>query len=133
MRLLFLCVANSARSQMAEGLARELAPSGTEIFSAGSEPTSVHPEAIEALGEVGIDISRGHSKGVDEIRVTSMDLVITLCQEEVCPILPPTAQQLYWALPDPAAARTPEERAEAFRQVRDELRTRLRRLFADWN
>ena len=85
-RILFLCVANSARSQMAEGLARALLPD-VDVLSAGSQPTMVNPYAIEALAELGIDISTHRSKSVDEIAPANLDFVITLCAEEVCPVL----------------------------------------------
>ena len=84
--VLFLCVANSARSQMAEGIARLLAPAGTKIWSAGSRPTSVQPEAIAVLKEIGIDISGHRAKAVAEIPAAEVDAVITLCGEEECPV-----------------------------------------------
>ena len=134
MNILFLCVANSARSQMAEGLARSLAPEGTHITSAGSEPTRVRPQAIEALREIGINIESHTSKSVDDVPIQEMDLVITLCADEVCPILPVTVRYLHWPLPDPAGAGdTPDEELEAFRRARDEIKRRLEALFADWN
>lgn len=129
--LLFLCVANSARSQMAEGIARSLAPPGVEISSAGSSPSRVNPLAIRALDELGVDL-RGHrSKHVDSIPPAGVDAVITLCAEEVCPVFLGRAKRLHWALPDPAGAGgTDEERLQAFREVRDELRRRLSVVFA---
>jgi arsenate reductase (thioredoxin) len=127
--ILFLCIANSARSQMAEGLGRSLAPLGVTIWSAGSEPTAVRPEAIAVLQEIGIDIVRQRSKGVAEIPAAEVDLVVTLCTEEVCPIFLGQAARLHWRLPDPAAVQGSEdERLAAFRGVRDELRRRLRSL-----
>ncbi len=130
--ILFLCVANSARSQMAEGVARSLAPAGVRISSAGSEPTSVRPPAVEALREVGIDISGHRSKGVTEVDRT-VDAVITLCAEEVCPVWLDDVIRVHWGLPDPAAVVGSDEQVlDAFRGVRDELQTRLRVLFADW-
>jgi protein-tyrosine-phosphatase len=127
--VLFLCVANSARSQMAEGLARALAPEGVRISSAGSHPTSVRPQAVAVLGEVGIDISRQKSNGVDAVP-GDVDAVVTLCAEEVCPVWLGHAWRLHWGLPDPAGAgESPAEELEAFRRVRDELRTRLGVLF----
>ena len=122
--LLFLCVANSARSQMAEGLARRLLGRRVRVQSAGSEPTQVRPEAIEALREIGIDISTHRSKSVDTIDPASVDTVITLCAEEVCPAFLGGARRLHWALADPAAVDGPG-RLDAFRGVRDELRRRL--------
>ncbi len=124
--ILFLCVANSARSQMAEGIARNLAPEGVRVWSAGSVPTSVRPEAIAVLREIGIDIASQRSKGVHEIPAAEVDLVVTLCAEEVCPVFLGEATRLHWALPDPAAVQgSDEERLLAFRQVRDELRRRI--------
>ncbi|MDD5763015.1 MAG: arsenate reductase ArsC [bacterium] len=128
--ILFLCVANSARSQMAEGIARSLAPQGVTVSSAGSSPASVRPQAIQALEEIGIDISGHHSKGLDSIDAESVDAVITLCAEEVCPVFLGKAVRIHWGLPDPAAVTgTEENRLNAFRSVRDELRRRLKVLF----
>lgn len=127
--VLFLCVANSARSQMAEGIARSLAPAHVKVSSAGSEPTVVRPQAVEVLREIGLDISGQRSKGVDEI-VPPVDLVVTLCAEEVCPVWLGDATRLHWGLPDPAAVEgTDDAKLQAFRAVRDELRDRLRVLF----
>jgi arsenate reductase len=128
--ILFLCVANSARSQMAEGIARSMAPSKVVVSSAGSSPSHVRQEAIAALLELGIDISHQRSKAVDELDTTTVDAVITLCQEEVCPVYLGRAHRLHWGLPDPASAVGDQEaRLEAFRRTRDELRRRLERLF----
>jgi len=124
-------VANSARSQLAEGLARKLAPAGIPIWSAGSAPTRVRPEALAVLAELGIDGSAQHSKHVDEIPAAEVDTVITLCAEEECPLFLGKATRLHWGLPDPAAsAGNEEERLDAFRQVRDDLRRRLEAYFA---
>ena len=126
--ILFLCVANSARSQIAEGIARTLAPPGIRISSAGSRPAAIHPLAVQVLAEVGIDISEAESTDVDDVDEDSVDLVVTLCDQEVCPVWLAAAWTLHWPLPDPAAA--PEEvRLQAFRVVRDVLRVRLERLF----
>jgi len=128
--ILFLCVANSARSQMAEGIARFLAPRGVGVSSAGSEPSSVRPQAIQVLEEVGIDISGHRSKGLGSIDAGSVDAVITLCAEEVCPVFPGKAIRLHWGLPDPARETGGEDRKlAAFRSVRDELQRRLELLF----
>lgn len=121
--ILFLCVANSARSQLAEGIGRSLAPEGVRVSSAGSEPTSIRQEAVEALRELKIDVGGLYSKGMDEIE-RPVDAVITLCAEEVCPVWLERAWRLHWALPDPAAVDGPG-RMNAFRQVRDELMRRL--------
>jgi arsenate reductase len=128
--VLFLCVANSARSQMAEGIARSLARAGTRISSAGSQPSQVNPLAIRALDEIGIDIRGQRSKGVDTIDPAGVDVVVTLCAEEVCPVFLGKACRYHWRLPDPAhAGSTEEERLQAFREVRDELRRRLSVVF----
>jgi thioredoxin type arsenate reductase len=129
--VLFLCVANSARSQMAEGIARSLAPSGVKVSSAGSAPSRLNPLAVRALAEIGIDISGQRSKSVDEIPPGDVDAVVTLCAEEVCPVFLGKALRVHWGLPDPAAAAgSDEERLKAFRDVRDELRRRLSVVFA---
>ncbi len=125
--VLFLCVANSARSQIAEGIGRSLAPEGVRVSSAGSEPTSVRPEAAQALREIGIDIDEQRSKGLDEVE-RPVDAVITLCAEEVCPVWLERAWRLHWALGDPAAVEG-SGRMDAFRTVRDELQRRLTVLF----
>jgi arsenate reductase (thioredoxin) len=129
--ILFLCVANSARSQMAEGIARSLAPPGVKIWSAGSRPTSVRPEAISVLKEIGIDISAHQSKAVGDIPAAEVDTVITLCAEEECPVFLGKAQRLHWGLPDPAAVIGSEEKVlAAFREMRDKLVQRITVFFA---
>jgi arsenate reductase len=124
MRILFLCVANSARSQMAEGLARELLGSDAVVMSAGSAPTRINPLAIQALREIDIDISHQVSKGIDAIDASGVDLVITLCADEVCPVFLGRARRLHWPLPDPAAV-PGDDAIATFRRVRDELRKRI--------
>ena len=129
--ILFLCVANSARSQMAEGIARSLAPPDVKIMSAGSRPASVRPEAAAVLQEIGIDISSHRSKSVAEIPVRDIDTVVTLCAEEQCPVFPGNVNRLHWELPDPApVGRSEAARLDAFRQIRDELRRRIAALFS---
>ena len=124
--LLFLCVANSARSQMAEGLARARFGDRVRVASAGSSPATVNPLAIAALDEVGIDISGHHSKSVETIDPNSVDLVVTLCAEEVCPAFLGNARRLHWPLPDPAgSAGSDAERLAGFRAARDEIARRL--------
>jgi arsenate reductase (thioredoxin) len=131
--ILFLCVANSARSQMAEGIARSLAPKGVRVSSAGSVPSFVRPHALQVLKEIGIDISGHKSKGLDTVDASSVDVVITLCAEELCPVFLGEAMRLHWGLPDPARENGNEDRKlAAFRGVRDELRRRLELLFKDW-
>ena len=125
--ILFLCVANSARSQMAEGLARQMFP-GLRIQSAGSRPSHVNPYAIEVLAELGIDASGHASKSVQDIDPASVDLVITLCAEEVCPLFLGKAERLHWPIPDPASdgpSLAPEDLRARFRTGRDEIRRRL--------
>jgi protein-tyrosine-phosphatase/N-acetylglutamate synthase-like GNAT family acetyltransferase len=126
--LAFLCVANSARSQMAEGLARTLFGGLVRVQSAGSQPTRVNPDAIAAMREVGIDITRQRTKSVDALDPASVGAVIRLCAEEVCPVWPGAIARMHWPLPDPAT-HDPDLPADAvlarFRAVRDELRLRL--------
>jgi arsenate reductase len=127
---LFLCVANSARSQIAEGLARSLAPADVKVLSAGSQPTRVRPEAIAVLSEIGIDIGDQRSKDVAEIPAVEVDTVITLCGEEECPVFLGAAARLHWGLPDPAGVGgDTAARLDAFRATRDELRRRIGALF----
>ena len=129
LRVLFLCVHNSARSQMAEGLLRSIARDRFEVFSAGSEPTSVNPFAVEALRDQGIDISSQLSKHVSAFAKECFDYVITLCAEEECPFFPGGGERLHWDLPDPAAVQgTAEDKANAFRATAAELRTRIEEL-----
>ena len=128
--ILFLCVANSARSQMAEGIARQMFP-GFRIQSAGSRPSHVNPYAIEVLAELGIDASAQSSKSVQNIDTATVDLVITLCAEEVCPMFLGQAERLHWPLPDPASGDpelTPDQMRERFRAARDKIRRRLEAL-----
>ncbi|HKJ00582.1 MAG TPA: arsenate reductase ArsC [bacterium] len=124
--LLFLCVANSSRSQMAEGLARTLAPPGTPVYSAGSAPTHLNPLAVEAMREIGTDISGQQAKSVDTIEQNAIGVVVTLCSEEVCPVFPGPVERLHWPIADPAAVEGSDaERLAAFRRARDEIRARL--------
>lgn len=128
--ILFLCVANSARSQMAEGLARALAPPGVKVSSAGSAPSRLNPLAVRAMAELGLDITSQHSKSVDDIPPGDVDVVVTLCAEEVCPAFLGRAMRVHWGLPDPAGAPGDEAaQLQAFREVRDELKRRLARVF----
>lgn len=132
--ILFLCVANSARSQLAEGLAISIFGDNAVIKSAGSEPSgSVQPWAVEVLKENGIDISRNLSKSIDQLPLeflSKLDYVITLCADEVCPVLPSCAQRLHWPIPDPASA--PEsQKAQSFRYARDEIKDRLTKWHAE--
>ena len=127
MKILFLCVANSARSQMAEGLARNLCKNSAIICSAGSQPSFVHPLAIKVMQELGIDITAQTSKSVDTIDLDSVDRVITLCADEVCPHVATTVVKEHWPLPDPADKNQSESMQLAqFRQVRDDLAQRIK-------
>lgn len=129
--VLFLCVANSARSQMAEGVARSLAPAGVKVSSAGSAPSKLNPLAVKALAELGLDISSQYSKSVNDVPPGEVDVVVTLCAEEVCPVFLGQAMRVHWGLPDPAGVQGDEAaRLQSFREVRDELRRRLARVFA---
>ncbi|MEJ7603292.1 MAG: arsenate reductase ArsC [Kofleriaceae bacterium] len=101
--ILFLCVANSARSQIAEGLARSILGSAAVVTSAGSKPSRVNPYAIEVMREVGIDLGSHRSKSVDDIDPATIDVVVTLCAEEVCPVVLGTVRRLHWPIPDPAS------------------------------
>lgn len=124
--VLFLCTHNSARSQMAEGLLRAMGGDRFDVHSAGTEATLVRPEAIEAMAEVGIDISGQSSKSLERYLLADIGWLITVCDQarEACPILPGVRRQLHWSVEDPAAA-TGDRRMAAFRAARDELRARI--------
>jgi arsenate reductase len=125
-RVLFLCTHNSARSQMAEGLLRDLAGDQFEVFSAGTEATHVRREAISAMAEVGVDISAQESKTLERYLAEPFDLVITVCDDanEACPVFPGAKVRLHWSFPDPSRVEG-EGRLAAFRQARDEIRARI--------
>ena len=132
-RVLILCTGNSARSQMAEGLLRHDAGERLHVESAGTKATSVRPEAIAAMREIGIDISSHRSKNVSEFDGRHFDYVITVCDNarENCPVFFDTSKTLHHSFDDPAAVDgSPDERMEAFRRVRDELRAYLREFAA---
>ncbi len=130
--LLFLCVANSARSQMAEGLAQARFGDTVNVQSAGSQPSRVNPLAIRAMAEIGIDITGQTSKSVETIDPATVNTVVTLCAEEICPVFLGKARKLHWPLSDPAAAEgTEDERLARFREVRDEIRRRLSELLPE--
>jgi len=126
-KILFLCVANSGRSQMAEGIAKQLLGDEGLIQSAGSKPSTVNPYSIKVLAEIGIDISKQYSKSVTDIDPSTVDTVITLCAEEECPVFLGNAERLHWPLLDPGkGATTDEEKLQSFRSVRDEISRRLK-------
>ena len=123
-RVLFLCVHDSARSQMAEGLLRKFAGDRFDVLSAGLEARTLRPEAVEALREIGIDISHHRSKSVDELARMTFDIVVTTCDEakEARPLLPGAKRMLHWSVPDPATVEgSAAERAAAFRHARELL------------
>lgn len=131
MNILFLCVANSARSQIAEGLGRLLAPPGVVVHSAGSHPTRVRPEAVTVMAEIGVDLTTHHSKSVDAFQGEPVDVVITLCAEEFCPVWLGDARRLHWPIPDPAVSEDVplEDRLERFRAARAEIRARIKAFY----
>ena len=129
LRVLILCTGNSARSQMAEGLLRHDGGDKFEVFSAGVEPSHVRPQAVEAMREIGIDISSHRSKSVEEFAGQPFDYVITVCDNarEQCPVFPAATRRVHWSFDDPAAAGGDDAaRLAVFRRVRDEIRARLR-------
>lgn len=131
--VLFLCTGNACRSQMAEAFARQLAPPGVRVSSAGTRPAGVDPRAVEVMREVGIDLTGHRSKHLDDLATDDVDLVVTLCADaaEACPHLAGELERLHWPLRDPAAAEgTAEAVRQVFREVRDEIAARVRSLFA---
>jgi arsenate reductase len=133
-RVLFLCVANSARSQMAEGLARARLGDRVPVMSAGSRPTQVNPYAIEVMREIGIDITAHRSKPVAAIDPAAVGAVVTLCAEEVCPVFLGGARRLHWPIPDPASedpSLSREEMLARFRAARDAIDGLLARFEAE--
>jgi arsenate reductase (thioredoxin) len=125
-RVLFLCTGNSARSQMAEGLLRNMAGDDYDIVSAGTNPKGLHPRSVEVMKEIGIDVSRQTSKDVKQFLGDRFNYVITVCDraKTQCPIFP-GAEPIHWGFDDPAEA-PPDRELETFRRVRDEIRQRLR-------
>ena len=121
-RVLILCTGNSARSQMAEGLLRHLAGDRFEVFSAGTKPVGLNPNAVKAMSEVGIDIANHRSKSVDEFLGQQFDYVITVCDnaKESCPIFPGDGARIHQSFEDPAAA-PKDQQPEAFRKIRDQI------------
>ena len=130
-RVLFLCTHNSSRSQIAEGYLRALGGSSYAAFNAGTRPGTIHPLAIRAMSEVGIDINEAagyHSKGLNAWAGQAFDLVVTVCDSaaEECPYFPGARRQEHWSFPDPSAVTgSDEERLDAFRRVRDAIGARI--------
>lgn len=130
-RVLFLCTHNSARSQMAEGILRHLSGGRIEAFSAGSQPTHLHPLAVQAMTKMGIDISQQRSKHLDEFRDRSFDYIVTVCDRvrEACPTFPGDPERVHWSFIDPAAVEGSDKaRSKAFEQVALQLTNRIRYL-----
>jgi arsenate reductase (thioredoxin) len=126
-RVLILCTGNSARSQMAEAMLRHLAGDRFEVFSAGTKPAGLNPNAVKAMSDIGIDISGSRSKSVDEFAGQPFDYIFTLCDnaKESCPIFPGSGQRVHHSFEDPAAA-PGEQQPAAFRKVRDQITEWLR-------
>jgi len=131
-KVLFLCTGNSARSQMAEGYLRHVAGAEYEVFSAGTDPVGLNPLAVDAMREIGIDISQQTSKHVREFLGAKFPFVVTVCDraKESCPIFPGAIRFIHWSFPDPAQAQgSHEERLEAFRRVRDQIARHIDKQF----
>jgi len=134
-RVLFLCTHNSARSQMAEAILRHLGGGRVNVFSAGSEPSEVHPLAMRVMAEIGIDIRQQWSKHLDEFRGQTFDYVVTVCDQvrESCPVFPGHPEQIHWSFPDPAAVEGKEKQYRAFKDTATQLTTRIRFLLLSIN
>ncbi len=134
LKIMFLCTANSCRSQMAEGFARHYGKGVLEVFSAGLFASMVHPRAIAVMKEIGIDISGQKSKGIDESLLKKMDIVITLCgsAEESCPWTPPEIRRIHWPIADPVGTIGSEEKImNEFRKTRDEIKDKIVQFIED--
>ena len=132
--IMFLCTGNSCRSQMADGLAKELGDDKVEIYSAGLEAHGLNPRAVQVMAEIGIDISTNTSDEIDQTLLNQMDYAITLCgdAEERCPLTPPKVRKFHFPFPDPAKATgTEEEIMDQFRSVRDSIAKRLKEFLAE--
>ncbi|MEW6162558.1 MAG: arsenate reductase ArsC [Nitrospirota bacterium] len=128
---MFLCTANSCRSQMAEGFAKEFGKGLIEVYSAGLMPAGVHRRAISVMKEISIDISNQKSKVIDEGLLRQMDIVVTLCgyAEDLCPYIPPEISRIYWPIKDPVGTTGTEENImKEFRRARDEIKERVQEL-----
>jgi len=133
-KIVFLCTANSCRSQMAEGFAKELGKGLLEVYSAGLMAAGVHRRAIAVMKEVGVDISKQKSKEIDEKLLRKMDIVVTLCgnAESSCPWTPPHIKRIHWPIEDPVGTiGTEEEIMNEFRRARDEIKERVKKLIEE--
>jgi arsenate reductase (thioredoxin) len=133
-KIMFLCTANSCRSQMAEGFAKEYSRGSIEVYSAGLMAAGVHRRAIAVMKELGIDISGQHSKEINENLLRQMDIVITLCghAEEYCPLTPPEIKRIHWPIRDPVGTSGNEEHImDDFRRARDEIKEKVQALIKD--
>jgi arsenate reductase len=127
-KVLFICTHNSARSQMAEGFLNRLGAGRFEARSAGTEPGTLHPLAVQVMAEEGIDISGQHAKSIDAFLQERFDYAITVCDDanETCPVFPNARHRLHWSFPDPSRAKgTREKRLAVFRAIRDAIRARV--------
>jgi ArsR family transcriptional regulator, arsenate/arsenite/antimonite-responsive transcriptional repressor / arsenate reductase (thioredoxin) len=127
-RVLFLCTGNSARSQMAEGMLRYYGQGKVEVFSAGTQPSTVHPQAVKTMDRMGIDIHQQRSKHLDEFQNQQFDHIITVCdrQREVCPVFPGNPDAIHWSFPDPAAVEPADVQEHVFRSIANQLRNLTR-------
>jgi arsenate reductase len=133
-KLMFLCTANSCRSQMAEGFAKELGKGLIEVHSAGLFAAGVHRRAIAVMKEIGIDISTQKSKDIDEALLKKMDIIVTLCgnAEDSCPLTPPHIRRIHWPIEDPVGTiGTEEEIMNEFRRARDEIKEKVKKLIEE--
>ncbi len=131
-RVLFLCTENSARSQMAEAILREMGGAEIEVFSAGTTPTIVHPDAIQIMADRHIDLRQQRSKSIDQLQQRAFDYVVTVCDRarESCPDFPGDTRRIHWSLSDPAVIQDVDARYAAFAQTAEQLATRIRYLVA---
>ena len=133
-RVMFLCTANSCRSQMAEGFARKFGKGIIDVHSAGLMAAGVHRRAASVMSEIGIDISHQRSKEIDETLLLQMDIIVTLCghAESTCPVTPPEIRRIHWPIQDPVGTTGPEEVVmQNFRRARDEIKTLVQGLIKD--
>ena len=133
-KIMFLCTANSCRSQMAEGFAKEFGKGLIEVYSAGLMSAGVHRRAIAVMKEIGIDISTQKSKTINEDLLKKMDIIVTLCgnAEESCPLTPPHIKRIHWPIKDPVGTLgTEEEIMNEFRRARDEIKEKVKKLIEE--